>query len=558
VSSPAVALPGPLRRAVGWSVVARDRLLAVRPLYVVSTLVAVQWLAVLALALTVRHNGWVYYMGGDQLWHYSGAYLIVHGKLAPTSVGVGWSTLLAPLALILGPNLVSALPAIIVFNALVLLPLGVICMYGIGERIAGRLFGYWTALLWIAIPFIGIRYALHGYHQKWTEITLPQLLGLGAMSDYPSMIALVVGAYLCLRALDERHWAWAAGAGFAVGYALAVKPSNAVFLLAPGLLFVLFRARALVPFVLGLLPCFAALTFWKVRGEGNLPWRTTAPGHAVALGPGNITHRYLRDNSWTQLHNNLLQLREQLWSDRILEFLVIAGIAALLVRSRRAGIFVGVWFTVFLLLKGTYFNASVEDATFWRLAMPAFPAFVLLCAAVPLLVPGLRARATEPRPWRIPRRLVVVVFAALVALLSLFPIALVAATKPIRGPRPSAFEINSILVPESSSIQLQAQPNGGVVHLNWTEARSSAGSMFSSVFRYKGDFDVLCGPVRHAPDLCELFSEKLTSTHATEFVDRPGPGTWTYRIGMAANWLSDTNLGDVYFVGRPVTVKISS
>jgi hypothetical protein len=556
VTSQAIALPGRLQRAVGLTMAARDRLLAVRPLYVLSALVAIQWLAVLGLALTVRHNGWVYYMGGDQLWHYSGAYLIVHGKLAPTYVGVGWSTLLAPLALIVGPNLVSGLPAIIVFNALVLLPLGVVCMYGIGERIAGRLFGYWTAVLWILIPFIGIRYALHGYHEKWTEITLPQLLGLGAMSDYPSMIALVAGAYLCLRALDERHWIWAAGAGFAVGYSIAVKPSNLIFLLAPALLFVLFRMRAIIPFTLGLVPCLAALLFWKVSGEGNLPWRRTAPGHALALGPGNLTHRYLRDNTWTQLHNNLLQLREQLWSDRVLEFLVIAGLVALVVRSRRAAIFVGVWFTVFFLLKGTYANARVEDGSFWRFAMPAFPAFVVLVAAVPLLVPGLRARIAPPKAWRVPRRLVVAVFVSLVALLSVFPIALVAATKPIRAPRPSAFEVNSILVPESSAIRLHPQASRGVVRLDWTAARPSTSSVFYSIYRTKSSVDVFCGPVHNAPDFCQLYSVKIGTTRATHFTDRPGPGTWTYRIGMSANWLNDTTLGDVYVVGPSATVEI--
>jgi hypothetical protein len=556
VTSQAIALPGRLQRVLGMILAARDRLLAVRPLYVLSALVAIQWLAVLGLAVTVRHNGWVYYMGGDQLWHYSGAYLIVHGKLAPTYVGVGWSTLLAPLALIVGPNLVSALPAIIVLNALVLLPLGVVCMYGIGERIAGRLFGYWTAVLWILIPFIGIRYALHGYHQKWTEITLPQLLGLGAMADFPSMIALVVGAYLCLRALDERHWVWAAGAGFAVGYSLAVKPSNLIFLLAPALLFVLYRARAIVPFTLGLVPCLAALLFWKVSGEGNLPWRRTAPAHTLAFGPGNLTHRYLRDNTWTQLHNNLLQLREQLWSDRILEFLVIAGLVALILRSRRAALFVGVWFTVFFLLKGTYVNARVEDGSFWRLAMPAFPAFVVLVAAVPLLVPGMRARTGALHAWRVPRRLVVAVFAVLVAFLSLFPIALVAATKPIRAPRPSAFEINSILVPQSSAIRLHAQASHGVVRLDWTAPRPSAGAVLSTVYRTKSPVDVLCGPVHNAPDLCQLYSQKLGTTRASQLVDTPGPGTWTYRVGTTANWLNDLELGDVYVVGPSLTVTV--
>ena len=54
-----------LVRARHWLRVAAG----VRPAYVLAALVGIQWIAVLALALTVRHNGWLYYAGGDQLWH---------------------------------------------------------------------------------------------------------------------------------------------------------------------------------------------------------------------------------------------------------------------------------------------------------------------------------------------------------------------------------------------------------------------------------------------------------------------------------------------------------
>jgi hypothetical protein len=546
-----------LQRIAALWAAATGRILAVRPLYVLAGLVGLQWILVAALAVTVRHNGWIYYMGGDQLWHYTGAYVIAHGQLAPTYVGVGWSTLLAPLTWILGPNLVSALPVIVLFNTLLLLPLGLVCMYGIGERIAGRLFGYWVALLWILIPFIGIPYSLHGYHQKWTEITMPQLLGLGAMSDFPSMIALVAGAYLCLRALDERHWIYAAGAGFAVAYALAVKPSNSVFLVAPALLFLIWRRRSLLPFALGLVPCLAALGFWKVTGQGNLPWRTTGSERRIAIGVG-FTHRYLGDNTWTQLHNNLLQLREFMWSDRLLEFLPVAGIAALLIRNRRAGVFVGSWFAVFLLLKGTYINSRVEDATFWRLMMPAFPAFVVLAASVPLLIPSVRARVPAPKPWSIPRRVVVAVSAVLIAALSLFPIALVAATKPIRGSDADAFVLGNTLVPTSAAFHPRVGVTGGSVRLRWDPVRSRDGATTYTIFRRSGPFDVFCGPVHNAPDLCTLYADVVGTSRATTFVDHPPKGTWTYRVGMTANWLDDAHAGDVYLFSRRMVVRVGS
>jgi hypothetical protein len=140
--------------------------LALEPRLVLGVLLGVQGLAVLALALTVRHNGWLYYAGGDQLWHYSGSYLIAHGHLPPTYVGYGWSLLLLPIVPFAGPNLVSALPAIVLLNTLVLLPIALLCVYGIATRIAGRLFGYFAAALWIGLPYFGILFVEPGYHQK--------------------------------------------------------------------------------------------------------------------------------------------------------------------------------------------------------------------------------------------------------------------------------------------------------------------------------------------------------------------------------------------------------
>jgi hypothetical protein len=42
----------------------------------------------------------------------------------------------------------------------------------------------------------------------------------------------------------------------------------------------------------------------------------------------------------------------------------------------------------------------------------------------------------------------------------------------------------------------------------------------------------------------------------TTFVDRPGAGTWIYRIGVSANWLNDVAYGDVTVLSQPVTVTV--
>jgi len=149
---------------------------------VLAGLVVAEWLAVLATARVVRHAGWIYYQGGDQLWYYTLGWLLGHGQLTQTSVGYGWSVLLAPIARVAGPNLVSALPAIVLLNVLVLTPVAMLALYGIAARIGGRLFGYWAVALWIVVPFIGVWYTDSGYHQRYTELLLPQTFGLTAMS----------------------------------------------------------------------------------------------------------------------------------------------------------------------------------------------------------------------------------------------------------------------------------------------------------------------------------------------------------------------------------------
>lgn len=565
MSSQTVAVPAALHRATGWLVAARARVLALHAAYVLSGLVAVQWIAVAALAATVRHNGWVYYMGGDQLWHYTSGYLLVHGKIAPTLVGYGWATILAPIAALAGPNLVSALPAVVLLCTVVLLPLSTLCMYGIGARLGGRLFGYWVALLWVLIPYLGIPYALHGYHQKYTELTLPQILGLGAMADFPSVVALVVGAYLCLRALDERSLWWSASAGFAVGYSLGIKPSNAAFLFAPVVVFLVVRWRALAAFAGGLVPPLIVLAYWKERGYGNLPaFAHAQPVRRVALGAGGIfkpLHKYTGSNSWTQLYNNLIQLREHLWSDRILEALVVAGIVALVLRHRRGGVLAAIWFTAFLLLKGTYLNSSVKDATFWRLLLPAFPAFVLLVASVPLLLPGVRLRPPPPRPLRLSRRTRLGALGALAVVFFLFPLALIAAASPVHQSDLAAIQFEATLVPVSKSLTTSTtlEPNG--VLLQWPATRTTSGATFYRVFRTGASTtvsDAACRVVPNAPDSCILqpSAQSIGATRQEAWLDRPPPGTWAYRIGLSANWLNDETQGDVYVFGPVAQITV--
>jgi hypothetical protein len=40
------------------------------------------------------------------------------------------------------------------------------------------------------------------------------------------------------------------------------------------------------------------------------------------------------------------------------------------------------------------------------------------------------------------------------------------------------------------------------------------------------------------------------------WLDNPGRGRWTYRLGLAANWLNSPLYGDVYSLGPPVAIRV--
>jgi hypothetical protein len=557
VSSPAASLPAPLVAAGDRIRRAQQIVLSIRPAYVLGGLILTQWLGVLALALSVRHNGWLYYAGGDQLWHYSGAYLLAHGHLPPSYVGYGWSVLLAPLAAVAGPNLVSALPGIVLLNTLILLPVALFCVYDICVRVVGRLFGYFAAGLWIALPYLGILFVEPGYHQKYTELTLPQLVGLTSVPDFPAMVALLAAAALCVRALDARTWHYAAAAGIATGASIAMKPSNTIWLVTPFVLFLVERRRALLPYAAGLAPALLTLALWKYRGLGELA-ATPAEPVRVAAGVTDLFNRIngTELNTWGHLREVLDSLREHFWVARVMEWLPVAGSIAFLLRARRGFLLVGTWFIAYLLTKGTYLPASVEDASFWRIMMPAFPAFLILAASVVLLAPGVRARPPEPAPAPRSRRFAIALGTAAVAFM-IVPLAVIAATPRLHDAGHQAVRFGDNLIPVAP-VGLQAAAKGNAVTLSWRSQRPTGSSVFYRLLRMRSSADdVSCaGKSAPASDDCELFMDSVTATVAADVVDHPGRGTWTYRVGVAANWLNDPSLGDVYVVSPPVRVTV--
>ncbi len=163
---------------------------------------------------------------------------------------------------------------IILLDVLVLLPIGMVALYGIAERIAGRIFAYWTTILWIALPFIGIEYTNVGYHQRYTELFLPQALGLSAMADFPTLVAALVSAYFTARVVFDEHTSRAMPSRRESPRVRRSRsnPRQRSSSAGPTLaLLAARRFRGAAWFVVGLAPALVTLTLWKARGLGHVP-----------------------------------------------------------------------------------------------------------------------------------------------------------------------------------------------------------------------------------------------------------------------------------------------
>jgi len=120
-----------------------------------------------------------------------------------------------------------------------------------------------------------------------------------------------------------------------------------------------------------------------------LPW--VAPDRALAEVDLKLDRYFDLDfNHWrTQMD----ALREFFWSQRVAQWAPVAGLIAVLsVRRGAIAALLGGWLAAFLVVKGFSPLASIESGSFWRLLMPAWPAYLLLFAAIPLLVPTLARR----------------------------------------------------------------------------------------------------------------------------------------------------------------------
>lgn len=358
-----------------------------------ATAVIAQWVIVAIFARLARHDGWVYGARPLQEREYTITREVASGGLPDGASGLGWGAVESVVAAPFGSGFADGLPPLVLLQTLLLVPLCSIGLYALVKQLGGTALARAATVVWLVAPLSVALLFDDRYRPVYTSELLPQLLGLTSLDGLPAMTALLWSAYFVFRQLTEERWVFAAAAGVTAGFALCINPTNALYLIAPvACLAVARRGRALGVFALAVLPAVLIAAVWLAR---------TAPGESVA---GAVEYALAYDVAFpsapqgyfslelARLGDQLTQFREFFWSERLVEWLPLAGLLGAARLAPLKALFLGLWLGAFVLVKGAAVGAPVDIASFWRLILPAWPAYVVLGVSVVMLVPSFRWR----------------------------------------------------------------------------------------------------------------------------------------------------------------------
>jgi hypothetical protein len=342
-------------------------------------------------------------------------------------------------------------------------------------------------------------------------------------------------------------------AGLLLGAAGAMKPPNLLMGFGAALAYLVARRwRGGFAFGAAIVPSLLVLALWKERGLGSLPILSLEEAR-LAAGSGLTAvsidlDRYV-DLDVDHWRTQMNQLREFFWSARVAQWAPIAGLVAVL-RVRRgpiAALLAG-WLAAFLVVKGFSPRATIESGSFWRLLMPAWPAYLLLFASIPLLVPTLARRLGDRlrAPLSAPVAARWAVLAAVVTVL--VPTTITLASSPLEGPELAVTQDdagNFILTSVDESVALRAERTGSGTQLTWDDEPLRA-NVFYRVYRAESG-DVECENTDgHPAQSCYLHGTPIATVRERVYLDTEAPPGATYRIGVGTNWIDDPAFGDVF------------
>ncbi len=374
------------------------------------------------------------------------------------------------------------------------------------------------------------------------------------------MVVLLVAAYFLLRPVATGATLDAVAAGLAVGFALAVKPANSLFL--PAVLVALAfarRPRALGIFALRLIPSLLGLAMWKYRGLGYLPAFSHPPGRTRDGRPGSTGHQPppLREprlvapppqpRQHPRVHVEPADgLLGRSGGHRR------PGPALLRRRCARSD--------VARLLPRDQGNVEAGRLRRRQLHDPSDRSIPRLLHARDLRpVPRTDLRSPAParggRPGNLapgdrrspcrcsaPSRSSASSWSALL---------------PTLDSPAAARNLNANLYLPLDGFAVASHQSHRAVTLSWARQQPGGSRASYAIFRDPSD-RAICVPVRHAAADCTYFGTRVAAVkgNVTSWVDHPPPGTWAYRVALSATPVGPQVPTDYILLSRPVTVTV--
>ena len=340
----------------------------VDPLFVAT--VCVQWLVTAGVALTAHRDGSIYGTEASARATVHAANRVAEGTL-PHTGGPAYPVLLAPLAAL--TNSTNAFAAVVTtISVAVLAPVASYCLVDLARSVAGRPYAVLAAAVWLLGPVAAVPLFVTKYHDTYVDDVLPALYGLTIQPAYLAMVLSLAAAAFALRATAGVPRA-AFAAGLLAAFATAVLPVAGAVAVGSGLaLASAGRWRGLLEAAAGMAAGLAPTLLWRQR----------------ALGGVDLT---LGHPAWGTFDAAMANVREFFWSNRLLQWFPIAGTVGVLRLGRPAAALLCGWVGVFVVVVVAAPSSFTNGALFIDL-IPSWPAYALLVAAVPALVPGLTHR----------------------------------------------------------------------------------------------------------------------------------------------------------------------
>jgi hypothetical protein len=540
---------------------AERRLTAVRPVYGLAVLCALQVAQGFWFAFSTPHNGWIWYSGGDATSYWSEQWAVGHLQIPQAVVGYGLPVYYAWVPLVAGPSLLTGAAIICVFQAVVLVPLALVLFWLLAERLFGRVYAWVAAALWVAGPLLLLHGFVPKYHWVFDQLFLvPHWFGFTDMGDLPSVVAVLATMWLTLRAVDLRSGNDAVLAGLLGGLAIGIKPSNGFFVPAVLVLFLATRRwREAAHWAVAAVPAVVTLAIWKIHGLGRLPATSSYAQTKLAAGTHPLAvagSRYL-PLDWHHFTEELINLREVFWSLRFIEFCVVAGAFGVIRKAPARGLFVVTWFAGYGILKASSSGSDFPSATYYRLAEPGLPAFILLVVGIAFCVPALGRRTAAVAAVAFakvtPRRI-----APAALLLAVVPLVVVAV---LQDPSTMHLARDENIVQEAPltrtlDVSARRQP-GGTVTISWRAPNAGGAHPWYALYyaptQYSpGLTDNGCTRPDHGALECFLNTAlRLGYTQSTTFVDHKSAAGRYYRVAVLASY-QKAQAGDLMLVSNAV------